>query len=105
MRERECGYLWFKAKALGPNQDQHKSEVVVVEDVLSGDHSAQGPVGGVNDEQVAAVVNPELLQNLEELVVHAHRHRALNHVRPQVNPLFVALFNHVFKDFGGIGLG
>ena len=71
------------------------SEAIVGKDVLSCDDALDGTIAGVAHHHVAAVVDPELLQHLVELVVHAHSLRRLNHVRPQVDPLFVVLLDHV----------
>ena len=69
--------------------------MVVSKNIFSCDHALKSTVGWVNDEQVPAVVYPELFQDLVELVVDAHSQRALNHVRAQVDPLIMAVLDHV----------
>ena len=44
---------------------------------------------------MATVINAELIEDLVELVVNGDGDGALNHVWTQIDPLLVALFDHI----------
>lgn len=44
---------------------------------------------------MAAVIDAELIKDLVELVVNGYGDGALNHVWTQIDPLLVALFDHI----------
>ena len=71
------------------------SETVVSKDVFSSDDALGLPVARIYHHHVAAVIDAELVKHLVELVVDGDGDRALDHVRTQINPLLVALLNHV----------
>ena len=48
------------------------------------------------------MVDSELLKNFVELVVHRDRHRRLDHVRSQINPLLKVLLYHIQDHILGI---
>ena len=83
----------------------NRSEMVISKNVLSCDDSLETAVGRVDDHHVPAVIDPELLQHPVELVVHAHRQRAFNHIRSQVNPLFRTILDDILENVCSVRLG
>ena len=47
---------------------------------------------------MATVIDAELIEDLVELVVNRDGDGALNHVRTQIDPLLVVLFNYIQDD-------
>ena len=71
------------------------SELVVGEEVFSGDDALDHTVARVHHHQVAQVVDPELSEHVLEAVVDGALVGMLDHVGAQVDPLFEVLLDHL----------